>query len=589
MSMSNGVTGGVFATLADLQASKPRVNTRVELVSGVAYSIDSSDGGANLPVNGLFANPIPPITPEHFGSTGDGVADDGAACQSALGMSGEIEFNKTYFVGNTAGLTVSSNSSIKGVGTLKTNSFDANRGIFDLSSNNDISISGLSFESLRNGDTIAVDNTAIRGDGCSNLNIKNITIENFGYYGVHLENATDCRLDRSSITNVGRAGYLGLGNTRCHVHNNFIKDVSPGSGGVAPFINRFGIVFSMTESSGETRSTFCSAIGNHIENVDSWEGIDIHGSTDILIERNTIINCAIGFFCGSATGTANLPPERVKMIGNTINNTSNSVSRAGFLISATPDAGVTIGKDFIVSDNYIEGYGTHDTAETQEGAIDIGFARDVEVSGNNMVSNRYSHIRLKEDVINCSITSNTFRRGVVVNGQSWVLNAQNSAEVEATFTNNSAYREGGTLNGIWIQAAPSNETIYGIKVGSNRFIDLSADFETNAVSRMHSQSEIFTLTTTQAKIESTGTIRNSVNVTSVNKSATGVYDVTLTKPYLSANDMNCVASGVGNNARIANATPTAANTLTVRMFDAAGALTDNEFQLNASGKISKMP
>lgn len=58
MSMSNGVTGGVFATLADLQASKPRVNTRVELVTGERYSIDAADSGGGVAVNGFFANKI---------------------------------------------------------------------------------------------------------------------------------------------------------------------------------------------------------------------------------------------------------------------------------------------------------------------------------------------------------------------------------------------------------------------------------------------------------------------------------------------------------------------------------------------------
>lgn len=56
--MSNGVTGGIFATLADLQASKPRVNTRVELVTGERYSIDAADSGGGISVNGLFANEI---------------------------------------------------------------------------------------------------------------------------------------------------------------------------------------------------------------------------------------------------------------------------------------------------------------------------------------------------------------------------------------------------------------------------------------------------------------------------------------------------------------------------------------------------
>lgn len=56
--MSNGVTGGVFANLTDLQASKPRVDTIVALKTGERYSIDSLDAGSGIAVNGLFANLI---------------------------------------------------------------------------------------------------------------------------------------------------------------------------------------------------------------------------------------------------------------------------------------------------------------------------------------------------------------------------------------------------------------------------------------------------------------------------------------------------------------------------------------------------
>ena len=68
MSMSNGVTGGNFTTLADLQASKPRVGTLVS-VNGIQYSIDATDFGNGVSVNGLFANLIKGTTTELINST----------------------------------------------------------------------------------------------------------------------------------------------------------------------------------------------------------------------------------------------------------------------------------------------------------------------------------------------------------------------------------------------------------------------------------------------------------------------------------------------------------------------------------------
>ena len=56
MAMSNGVTGGNFATLADLQASKPRINTVLQLVSGEKYKVSATDTGSGLLLaNGNYA------------------------------------------------------------------------------------------------------------------------------------------------------------------------------------------------------------------------------------------------------------------------------------------------------------------------------------------------------------------------------------------------------------------------------------------------------------------------------------------------------------------------------------------------------
>lgn len=55
--MNNGVTSGNFATLANLQASKPNVNTKLSL-NGFDYTIDAVNFGEGLVVNSLFANPV---------------------------------------------------------------------------------------------------------------------------------------------------------------------------------------------------------------------------------------------------------------------------------------------------------------------------------------------------------------------------------------------------------------------------------------------------------------------------------------------------------------------------------------------------
>ena len=68
MTMVNGHTAGNFTTLADLQASKPRVNTLVSL-NGIQYSVDTVDFGGGLAVNSLFANLVEGTTTALISST----------------------------------------------------------------------------------------------------------------------------------------------------------------------------------------------------------------------------------------------------------------------------------------------------------------------------------------------------------------------------------------------------------------------------------------------------------------------------------------------------------------------------------------
>lgn len=86
MNMSNGVTGGVFATLADLQASKPRVDTRVGLLSSRSFEVSDTPKTVNKALsNGLYANQIVKVYyVDEYGAVGDGVVNDTASFTDAF-------------------------------------------------------------------------------------------------------------------------------------------------------------------------------------------------------------------------------------------------------------------------------------------------------------------------------------------------------------------------------------------------------------------------------------------------------------------------------------------------------------------------
>lgn len=602
LALGNIVTTNGYTTIGD------RGNNTYEVV-GAGSGTDDDGSFIDLPntTPALQAKALFPggrITPQQFGVIANGVTQNLTTWNLMVvyvnSVGGKTIYcpEGQYNFGNTQGANVPSNSIIEGDGIGATEflqlSSATNRGGFDIDGASNLTLRDFTFTGTRAGDTAVVDNTCIitrDGVGADNILIEDVEIKDFGFYGIEIRDCDDVMINRCRLTNLGRAGVLGIGCLRNYVHNCFIKNISPGSGGNPGFLNRFGITFSMDESTPGRRSQFCEAINNHIEDISSWEAIDTHGGVDILIDGNTIINCAIGVFIGSATSTANLPPERWKVVNNHFNNTGNAVSRAAILLAASPDGGTTVGNDFVISNNYIQGYGTHDEAVNQEGALDITFARDITVTGNNFIQNLYSHIRLGEDIILCQITGNTFRRAILVDGKDFVLNAQNSGNVQATFDNNTAYRQGGTMSGIIIQAAPSNETVFGIKVGANnRFIDLTLDFEASAAGRMHSQSGIFITDTTTGNVDAAAAIRSSNNIASIaHTPASGIYTITLTTSYINTNNMRPVADAIGTTAISAVAIATAANTVEVRTFDTAGVLTDNAFILKMNGRIAKMP
>lgn len=80
---------GAFTTLADLQASRPRVDTQVSL-NGVVYLIGEADKGKGVAVNGLFANPIGDIiNVAQYGYDNSGIIAAIAAAKALAGSLGD--------------------------------------------------------------------------------------------------------------------------------------------------------------------------------------------------------------------------------------------------------------------------------------------------------------------------------------------------------------------------------------------------------------------------------------------------------------------------------------------------------------------
>lgn len=117
--MSNGVTGGVFANLADLQKSRPRDKTVVELTNGQRFAVRAENNGNGQALeNGLFANPVNYVSNAIPNSS----ADQSDLIQAELDMvavtGGELKFAAGVYL--ASGLTQSSGVVLVGQGSAVT-------------------------------------------------------------------------------------------------------------------------------------------------------------------------------------------------------------------------------------------------------------------------------------------------------------------------------------------------------------------------------------------------------------------------------------------------------------------------------------
>ena len=158
MAMSNGVTSGNFATLADLQASKVRVDTQVSL-NGIDYTINTVNFGDGLVVNSFFANPVIGTTISLINSTLPANTGD-IRETSGFTTSGDGGGAKWKFTGVTG--QTSSQTPAQLVNALLN---DANGNQWELikSSTDIIDKLGLSEDSLRAAIT-AYDNVDLNGN-----------------------------------------------------------------------------------------------------------------------------------------------------------------------------------------------------------------------------------------------------------------------------------------------------------------------------------------------------------------------------------------------------------------------------------------
>lgn len=356
------------------------------------------------------------ISVKAYGAVGNGITDDTTAIQNALNanVGNTVLFPAgTYKV--TSGLTV-------GVGTFifaYNATLNGSSSVFNLLT---FSNGGGIFGGTLIGSGNATLTVGSRGIYCTGTNnapsaptfvtapiVRDVTINNFGEYGIYLQYTNNAVIEDNKITNIGYAAIGGVSCNYASVFNNYINSVTPG------LTDAYGIFIDRKDGTSETaepRSYWCSITNNKVFNVVSvsgtnGQGIDTHAGVGFSIIGNEIGNCQVGIFVTSSriSGTVQLGPYNCKVIGNTIRSTlfvGYGINVSGAINGATV---AEYGENIIVQGNTIEGHGIAEDATS--GAIRVTATKNLIIDGNSIWRPACNGIVLDIETRSATVTNNS--------------------------------------------------------------------------------------------------------------------------------------------------------------------------------------
>lgn len=274
------------------------------------------------------------VSVKDFGAVGDGATNDTSAIQAALTAgAGNVVVcpsGSTYKI--TSGLTVPTNTIIWAFGAK-----------FDCSSSH-----FTAFTFVNGGGIIGAEE--IKGAGNSSYNASGVAIyctgtnnhpaaptfvngpvvmynkiKEWGSYGVYVIYCNKTKVDHNEFTKIGYSSLGGVSQNDGSFCNNYVNDVSPGSGGgdaYGAFFDRF----NGTSETSDPRSYRCKMNNNVVRGViasaaNNGHALDTHGGVEIEFIGNQIEGCEGGIFVTSSSisGSEALGPKRCIVANNTIN------------------------------------------------------------------------------------------------------------------------------------------------------------------------------------------------------------------------------------------------------------------------------
>lgn len=571
-----------------------------------------------------------------FGAVGDGITDDTAAIQAAAkaarGRSLYIPAGK--YVLTSGSITVFSNTHVYGDGWKSTQLFQKNYYTYSGEWDRAEAVDWNVFQIQPGSENIRIENLGVFGPFASddystnpvqnfpysngilcrgrdyqdrkglplegenkNIFIDGVLAEGFAEDGIQLDNVTDSAVTNCKITRCGRGGVRVYGGLRVTVAFNSISYLYPGdklNGG-----NRmYGVTFTRVYKaplSDFRQSKYCTAAYNKVSNSPYWKGLDTHGGVNIDFVFNQVEECHIGIGVDKGGFTEShgvASPANIKIVGNTLlrtipddpnegdgpTNPQYAFASAGILALAHDNTDEYLGKNIIVSNNYLYGWGE----DIRFGAVAYSNWIGVLHSGNVIKNARRDAVCLFNTV------SGAFTNDLIDDVRPSSLSVQNgidfsSTTISATVSSTTFInRQGTALTAVNLTQSADG---YSVRVGLDLKFEQKGTGGIIKVNRAFVEDSLWSMRNLAAGyVLNTGVLSAGKGIDSVSKIDTGSYEVTLTELATANSSLWPVVTPVtSGQALIAQAHSSDKNKVSVTIKNKDGTASDASFYIQVNG------
>jgi len=323
--------------------------------------------------------------------------------------------------------------------------------------------------------------TGDTGSDVEGVTFTDLDIQGFRWYGVHAHRMKRFRSYGVHQRNLGRAGWIMVGGSDCQHRGDTVRNVGPGSGGVAPLINAYGFNYGNDgAAAGFPVPKDIYFVNCGVEDIPSWTAFDSHGSDNF-----NVINCWTRRVCnpiylGPSSGTNNDGAFNWSVIGGNFTADGITYRRAG-IIAAWKDGSLGGTGGRIIGPT-IDGYGLNPalaaaySSLTLEGAIHLAYQAGIVIDAPVITNFNQVGVLFRRQVEDVILKNHVIRNGVATLSRADAIVVAETQNIAVTIDKGYIRRVGGTaLRGV-VSEGTGLTSIYGARVHKQDFVGVTMPY-----------------------------------------------------------------------------------------------------------------